>query len=829
MPLTCFKCKCEVANSKHLLLHLRVLHHINHTSNYFRCCEEGCGRTFSLIRTFRRHLIEHDKECHPSGSCNPSTCPAEEEQVLRTVVEADVEADVEDDDNVNEYWDDLDNKGISERVGLYIANLRARANFTCTSMKFVVNQTGELISDIVGNLAEKTMTLINKLGGANSPEAISLKNEFETCSRPFKNLETDYKQMEYFSNSSAFVPPIEENLPGVSYVQRRERHTGSVRQVSVQDTFMRISLLALLHHVLTTPGVMKTILSWQQRKVDALQDFFDGDYCISHPLFLKEISIPLLLYNDDCETVNPLGSKTGTHKLGFLYFTIKSLPAELMSSLKSVFLLAVYKSDDAKTYGLDAILRPIVEELKILEVEGLAINCPDFHGVVKFTIGQVLGDNLGLNSILGYIESFSGYHACRWCRVDRDVLKGLTLEDSSLLRNALTHERDLTIGNATQTGLKRDSFLNRLNFYHVTDNFAPDIMHDILEGIGPLEVKLILASLINQGHITIDKLNYRITSFDYGFSDRQNKPSVIGKNDLKNADTCMHQSAAQMWCLLRMLPLLLGDLVPEDCKEWELLLLLLSIMEIVFSPSLTRPVTAYLRQIIEEHHALFLELYPALHLRPKHHFMIHYPTAIEKIGPLVQYWTMRFEAKHNYFKTISHITCNFRNICKTMAFRHQMTQCYHFLSGTMFEQNLEVGPGNTELLANIDMAEDIVDSLACPLFTEAFVPSWVIVNGTNYRPGMSVFLSYNSEGEPNFGLLKLILVMHQPTPKVKLVVECWETICFDRHLFAYTVRHSQKKAAVDVNELLDHHPLHAIHSYRQDDPNLYISLRYRLF
>ena len=68
--------------------------------------------------------------------------------------------------------------------------------------------------------------------------------------------------------------------------------------------------------ILTLPGVLKAMLSWQQRKNEALQDFFDGEFCKRHPLFLKEISIPLILYNDDCDSVNPLGSKTGTHKLG---------------------------------------------------------------------------------------------------------------------------------------------------------------------------------------------------------------------------------------------------------------------------------------------------------------------------------------------------------------------------------------------------------------------------------------------------------------------------------------------------------------------------------
>lgn len=46
-------------------------------------------------------------------------------------------------------------------------------------------------------------------------------------------------------------------------------------------------------------------------------------------------------------------------------------------------------------------------------------------------------------------------------------------------------------------------------------------MHDVLEGVGGYETKLVLNSLIEQ------KLNNRLTNFDYVFSDSHNKPSAI--------------------------------------------------------------------------------------------------------------------------------------------------------------------------------------------------------------------------------------------------------------------------------------------------------------
>jgi len=73
----------------------------------------------------------------------------------------------------------------------------------------------------------------------------------------------------------------------------------------------------------------------------------------------------------------------------------------------------------------------------------------------------------------------------------------------------------LRTADSSKTGLKRDSVLNNLSFYQVSDNVAVDIMQDVLEGVGPYELKLVLNSLIEQKHLTLEKLNYSITSFDW--------------------------------------------------------------------------------------------------------------------------------------------------------------------------------------------------------------------------------------------------------------------------------------------------------------------------
>ena len=58
--------------------------------------------------------------------------------------------------------------------------------------------------------------------------------------------------------------------------------------------------------------------------------------------------------------------------------------------------------------------------------------------------------------------------------------------------------------------------------------------------------------------------------------------------------------------------------------------------------------------------------------------MLHYPTQIERLGPLIQSWTMRQESKLSFVKRVSRQS-NYKNICKTVAKKHQFWMCYQIL------------------------------------------------------------------------------------------------------------------------------------------------------
>ena len=80
-----------------------------------------------------------------------------------------------------------------------------------------------------------------------------------------------------------------------------------------------------------------------------------------------------------------------------------------------------------------------------------------------------------------------------------------------------------------------------------------------------------------------------------------------------------------MWCLSRLLPLLIGDLVPEHDECWQNFLRLLKIEELVFSPVTSTCLAAFLQVLIEEYLLEFRRIHPDRQMIPKQHYMVHYP------------------------------------------------------------------------------------------------------------------------------------------------------------------------------------------------------------
>lgn len=227
-------------------------------------------------------------------------------------------------------------------------------------------------------------------------------------------------------------------------------------------------------------------------------------------------------------------------------------------------------------------------------------------------------------------------------------------------------------------------------------------MHDMLEGVCPYEVKLLLHQFIYVDHfITLEDFNQRFKAFHFPFNDRKNKPSAVMPDRLRNiADHKLRQKAVQMWCLTRMVPLLIGSRVPYKNEYYELLLLLLRCMDIILAPVVSTSHTVYLKHLIMEHYAQFKFKFPGQRFINKQHHMVQYPTCITMSGPLTTLQCLKYEMKHSFSKTIAAINCNFDNICQSVTLKHQIMPCAVW-SGSGLRLDFECAGGNSNSIDSL--------------------------------------------------------------------------------------------------------------------------------
>ncbi len=353
-------------------------------------------------------------------------------------------------------------------------------------------------------------------------------------------------------------------------------------------------------------------------------------------------------------------------------------------------------------------------------------------------------------------------------------------------------------------GVKRACVLTEnLSHFDVTTGYPPDILHDLFEGLVPVELAQCLGMLMSKKYFSLDTLNKVILSFPYKGDDKKNRPHIVPQS-FKRKNT-IGGNGAENWTLLRLLPFLIGDVIPEGESVWEIILDLKEIVELAVAQVHTEESIGYLQSKISDHRQKYQEAFPNQKLLPKHHYLEHYPHMIWCFGPLVGLWTMRFEGKHSFFKNVAHHTKCFKNVALTLAKKHQLMIAYHLHSSTPRKPGFEVSGASRVPLEVLKDEVSLPIRQMYPNITEVNLAKSADCKGICYRTGMIVICEF-TDGLPEFGQIIRICVLQDTVNFIVKKFSAW----FREHYRAFELQPcpTGKMFLITHDSLPEKYPLH---------------------
>lgn len=823
---TCFKCPINtILTINELILHLQIFHNLTNQSLCV-CNQNNCVMDFRGFNKFRKHLnrdhsiVYNDSNSKPGISTNlPKTQVPENSEVHNPSINNIIlDPNTSDIDKTYENKIDEDFKNtILQSVMRFVVDLQSKPNVTRSLLQKIVTDTDDLITNgIINKLKIKLEPLLKSCDPVQKHEIDKL---FEVLENPFSKLNTDHLRMKYLEDNNLFFKPQTIN---VGYCKEKKCVNGVEKLLMVPVEGHLLSLKKNLKSFFELPGVLKTAQQFLNNHTNpsVLSSFIDGSTWINmKSKFSDKTVFPIFLYYDDAEMGNPLGSHSGIHKIGCIYYTIPAFPPEYLSSLDNVFVAFLFHSSDRSRHKISnkKMFRALIKEL--IEIQEYGIQLSN-NITIYFALGLVLGDNLGLNSILGFVESFSANHYCRICRSPKSDLKNFICE-SKLLRNKINYESDLIQANVSVTGLNERCIFNDVPNFHVTENIVCDFMHDVPEGVARYDMAVIINNLIKNNFFSIDDLNSRIELFDYGVLESKNRPPCITLGNLKNGMIIM--SAAEMLCFVRYFGLIIGELVPLKCDVWNLYLTLRKIIDLCCARNVQKECAVQLDNLVAEHNRLYL-LHSQSKLKPKFHVLTHYGRLLLKNGPIILTSSIRFEAKHKILKSISNsVPCRI-NLGHTLAYKIQLQMASRLLKQEGLRADLEIGPGQNFLSA-VQFTHLFHQAMPDELKNISLLVSWCKYKGIFYKPGVVLTLEVNLDG-CLFGKVEKILIGKSMIPY--FIVKPLYSVGFNDHFYAHEVEDNTNTydlIGYYVNQIPDSTP-----SVTRvlGDGSLYVTIRYAL-
>lgn len=666
-----------------------------------------------------------------------------------------------------------ENSNVNPAAASFILSLHEKCLASQSEREEIVSDAKLLAKDCMRQFASSVDNALRSKGLKLSVSDILNveKTVSSTCYNTFLNIESKRQQENYFKEVLG-VSEVRRIPLGKIFIRGRK---GSVMKTKVVDQeFMYIPIEETVQKLINHPDYKVFMKNNSSTNSDILDSYMKGELSKQNKVLKNHPEAKrFLLYYDDVELCSPLKSRAGKQKVGAFYLLLENIPLKFRSCLKVICLVGLVNANfiKGKSYGMDAALQVIVNDLKKFET-GVTLKSGE---IVYGTLIATIGDNLGQHSLGGFKEGFTAHRCCRVCMARYDFeLKTLTREDESLLRNEedyVKQVQQIQTGRgknekaSTEFGLNRESCLNQLDSFHVLKNMPYDLMHDVLEGCLSITLKHLLKYYLYEAkekRFTLDWLNQCISNFDFDYAEAKDKPSELKEDFIKDtSSTSLHQSASQLWLLATILPLILRPHVVVTEERWANYIDLLEICRMLFTTEFPRWMVVYLKDCIDNYLTVFIKLYGSRSVIPKLHFLIHFPRMLLLLGSLVIYMCMRCESNHKYYKRIISAISAYKNIPLFLARKDQLHQAYIWKKNGLINKTA-TGPQKTVQLKSVFYSNLVKTSNG-----EVTESSWLELNGVTFKPDRCFIVIGFENHLPVFALIKKIIIF----PEVAFICE----------------------------------------------------------
>lgn len=793
---SCFICNSILLTVDELIHHIKLIHFIK-KGDKLTCHQFNCFSTFYDLNTYKRHL----KNTHANNSANTinstnnitsviqsrsNNIPTVTLPILTNTnnlenINKDFEIDIIENNTINQDEVTEFSKKLSQSALTFVCNLFSESHLTTKIIEKILADITELLSSFI--FTKLNDIILPKINNQNKTSVKKLFNNFENV---FNGFNTEYLLLKTLKEQNLYSPPLKFEIDNT--VTSTYKKGKSVLSKKISEGIL-LPIEFQITKFFEQPGVLEKTLDYTKTLMESGEKF---ENFVQGALWKEKMNhfnnnqnvVPLIMYYDDFETGNSLGSHCGKQSIAAFYYHFPTLPSNC-TSLVNIFVAMLVKTSHIKIFSTSRTLCKLVEVLSKLE-NGIVITVLNKPIIVHFLVGLFIGDNLALNNILGFSGSFNHNFCCRICKIPKSDIGSTVLENENLFRNIDNYDDDIKKNDYKNTGIKESSPLNSLSFFHVTKNIYGDLMHDCLEGCIKFGLMSSLSYFIyEKKYISLETLNKKIESFEYGEIEIHNRPMTIKSEHLKH--NVLHATSRETYCFLRYITLLIGEFIPETETVWKYILKLKEMVDFILKDSFTNIEIICLKELIKDHHKLYIQCFK-MNLKPKHHFICHYPTVIKNSGPLKPICCMRQESKNKQVKEYSKVSFSRVNLELSLAKKCSLQFSSHILENYSSKPYFKmIKKRNIQIFEMDNFSENII----FPFNTSENVVTCIALNykGTMFK--INYFIELYSK-------LYTILNFIKVKEDLFLILNEYDVSNFDVHFRAYIVG-AKKENIICIN------------------------------